>query len=321
MDQDAADTFIRYEADGKIVEVPIERLRICGFGRAPTNAVVLSDTMASREHAIIRRNASGHCILNDLGSTNGTWLRGRAISGPTPLASGDIIQIGRQAFTFVQTDEPVSLETQPARTQHWVEQQFISVMVADVRGYSSMAAQMGSERIAAMMGEIFREAGDVLNQAQSFSAKYIGDAIMAFWIHPGGRLTRADIVNVFDVISAYQGIFRVAERKFGPPGSLRFGCGYSAGLASIGNIGSAGAPDFTATGENVNTAFRLESATKEVGCDLFIGQAVFESLSDSRYCPTNLLDLDLKGYDRPVAALPLRFADMNDFLEDLLEAS
>jgi adenylate cyclase len=318
VDQETADTFVRYDSDGETIEVPIERLRICGFGRALTNTVVLADTVASREHAMIRRNASGHCLLNDLGSTNGTWLNGRAVTTPTPLVSGDVITIGRHRFTFVQTSELVALENPHGRTQHLVEQQFISVLVADVRGYSSLAAQMGSERIADMMGDIFREAGDVLSKAQSWSTKYIGDAIMAFWIHPRAGLMRADLVNVFDVISAYQGIFRVAERKYKPPAALRFGCGYSAGTASIGNIGSAGAPDFTATGETVNTAFRLERATKELGCDLLVEKAVFDSLSDRRVELPDLLELDLKGYDHAVAALPLYFANMSDFLDTLL---
>jgi adenylate cyclase len=319
--QEAADTFIRYEAGEETFEIPIERLSICGIGRAKTNVVVIPDTMASREHAIIRRNASGNCVLNDLGSTNGTWLNGRAVTTPTELRSGDVINIGQHRFDFVQTGETVAPEVPHTRTLFFVEQQLVSVLVVDVRGYTSMAAQMGSERTAEMMGDIFREAGALLNGARCWSTKYIGDAIMALWVHADSGMVRGDIVNAFDVISAYQEIFRMAERKHQPPVPLRFGCGYSAGMASIGNIGSAGAADFTAMGETVNTAFRLESATKEIACDVLIERAVFESLSDVQALPPDLIELALKGYDQPTWALPLRFEDLSGFVSALLSAS
>lgn len=322
MNNDGFDTFVRYEADDRHIEVPIERLRICGFGRSPTNAVTLTDSMASREHAMIRRNATGHCILNDLGSTNGTWLNGRVIAAATVLASGDVIQIGRHVITFVQADQPAAaLESPVAQTQFLVEQQLVSALVIDMRDYTGLSAAMGPDQTARMMGEIFREAGELLNQANCWSTKFIGDAIMALWVHPNNALARADIVQAFDVVSGYQGIYRLVERKFSPPRPLRFGCGFSAGAASIGNIGSAGAADFTAMGEAVNTAFRLETATKQVGCDLLIARDVFDALSDAYFQPAGLIDVALKGYDRPVAAVPLRFDQTGDFLGQLLEAA
>jgi adenylate cyclase len=322
VDRDTVDTFIRYEVEGHHYEIPIERLRICGFGRSMSNAVVLTDSMASREHAMIRRNATGHCVLNDLGSTNGTWLNGRVITTPMLLNSGDVIQIGRHTIDFVQTAKPnTMLEPAPGQTQFLVEQQLVSALVIDMRNYTGMSTAMGPERTAAMMGEIFREAGDLLRQANCWSSKYIGDAIMALWVHPGNSLARADIVQALDLISAYQGIFRVAERKYQPPQPLRFGCGFNAGTASIGNIGSAGAADFTAMGEAVNTAFRLETATKESGYDLFIARAVFDALSDTYFQPPGMIDVEVKGYDRPVSALPLRFEETGAFLGTLLEAA
>jgi pSer/pThr/pTyr-binding forkhead associated (FHA) protein len=108
--EDAGDTFIRFETDGRIEQVAIPRRSICGIGRAQTNRVVLDDNSASRAHASIRRNSSGHCILKDLGSTNGTWLNGRAVTAPVGLTSGDVIQIGDHRITFVQTAEGVNAE-------------------------------------------------------------------------------------------------------------------------------------------------------------------------------------------------------------------
>ncbi|OYX92550.1 MAG: hypothetical protein B7X90_05800 [Novosphingobium sp. 17-62-19] len=309
------------DAGGSIREIPVARLGICGFGRAPSNTVVLEDNLASREHAMIRRNASGHCTLNDLGSTNGTWLNGRPVQAPTQLKSGDRIQIGRQTIEFVQEAPPVELpDPMAGRTQFFMDQQLVSAMVIDIRGFTQLSAAMGERAIAAMMAEINREAGQLLDAAGAWSVKFIGDAIMAIWLHPANALSRRDVVTVLDVISGYQEIFRLAEKRHKPPALLRFGCGYNAGTASVGNIGSGAAADFTAMGEAVNTAFRLETATKECGCDILVSGAVFGALGDVRFQPRTMLDVELKGYERPVAALPMNFGGVGEFLQAFLAA-
>lgn len=321
MATDDCDTYLRMEAGGAVREIPVARLGICGFGRAPSNTVVLEDNLASREHAMIRRNASGHCTLNDLGSTNGTWLNGRPVQTPTQLKSGDRIQIGRQIIEFVQAAAPVELpDPMAGRTQFFMDQQLVSAMVIDIRGFTQLSAAMGERAIAAMMSDINRDAGQLLDAAGAWSVKFIGDAIMAIWLHPANALSRRDVVTVLDVISGYQEIFRLAEKRHKPPALLRFGCGYNAGTASVGNIGSGAAADFTAMGEAVNTAFRLETATKETGCDILVAGDVFSALGDVRFHPTHLIEVDLKGYDRPVAALPMNFGGVGRFLEAFLAA-
>ena len=320
MGKELGDTFVRFESDGQCFEVPVERLGVCGFGRSLSNTVVLTDTMASREHAIIRRNATGRCVLNDLGSTNGTRLNGRPVSVPTQLNSGDVIQIGRQSIVFVQTNAPEKMvDPNAGRTQFLVEQQLVSVLVIDLRGYTPLSAKLGTV-MAELMGEIFRQSGALLKEHGAWSSKFIGDAVMAVWVHPSNSLARADIVNVFDVISGYQEIFLMAQRQFKLADPLRFGCGLNAGMASIGNIGSEGSADFTAMGEAVNIAFRLETATKEQGCDVLIAKEVFEALSDAYYVPAGLVPIELKGYEKGHPALPLTFDQIGTIVDELLAA-
>ena len=317
-----ADTFVRFESDGQCFEVPIERLGVCGFGRSLANTVVLTDTMASREHSMIRRNATGSCVLNDLGSTNGTRLNGRPVSAPTQLTSGDVIQIGRQSIVFVQTNAPTPIvDPNAGRTQFLVEQQLVSVLVTDLRNYTPLSAKLGEQTTAELMGEIFRQAGALLQAQNCWSTKFIGDAIMAVWIHPSNSLARADLVNVFDVISGYQEIFLMAQRQFKLSDPLKFGCGLNAGMASIGNIGSATSSDFTAMGEAVNTAFRLETATKPNGWDVLIARDVFTAMSDSHYVPEGIVDVTLKGYDQPMPALPLTFDQIGTVVNELLASA
>ncbi len=65
------------------------------IGRDPgTCHLVLSDTSVSREHCAVYRDRSGRLMLEDLGSTHGTMLNGRPVSGPTPLGDGDVLRVG-----------------------------------------------------------------------------------------------------------------------------------------------------------------------------------------------------------------------------------
>lgn len=67
------------------------------LGRTPGNDLVFSDAGCSGRHATIRRDRSGW-VIEDLGSTNGTWVNGEWIKEPCPLHEGDVIQLGAQVL-------------------------------------------------------------------------------------------------------------------------------------------------------------------------------------------------------------------------------
>lgn len=76
---------------------------ITHLGRAVENEIVIVSKRASREHAHIRRDGR-HTFLDDLGSTNGTFLNGERILGSIQLRDGDQISIGEVLFTFYDPD-------------------------------------------------------------------------------------------------------------------------------------------------------------------------------------------------------------------------
>ncbi len=63
------------------------------IGRAITNDIPLNDTFLSSEHALLEWDGSTW-VVEDLGSTNGSWLNGRELDQPMPVNYGDIIQVG-----------------------------------------------------------------------------------------------------------------------------------------------------------------------------------------------------------------------------------
>lgn len=89
--------------DGVIVkEAPLTKDRTT-LGRRPYNDVVIDHLAVSGEHAMILKE-NGEAILQDRGSTNGTYLNGRFIQRD-PLEHGDIIEIGRCRIQFIDGDE------------------------------------------------------------------------------------------------------------------------------------------------------------------------------------------------------------------------
>jgi adenylate cyclase len=313
------DTFIRYDNGGGDANIPVDRLGVCRIGRGYENSIVLNDNLSSREHAMIRRNASGFCILSDLGSRNGTRLNGRPVSTAVQLTDGDIVQIGDQRLYFCQDKSLLDLDTGPtsdkssAATQFLLSENLITVLVVDIRGFTMLSQILGEMRISEMMAEVFRGAGEILDQKKAWSQKFIGDAIMAVWAHSNDRITAADLLRVFDVIGEFQDLFRPLQKQFDLLNPLEFGCGINTGFASIGNIGSASSSDFTALGDSVNKAFRLESATKGSGFNILMGDQVLEYLSPPlppAQHPT-VLELELKGYDEKARAFALTFEDLS----------
>jgi adenylate cyclase len=96
---------------------------------------------------------------------------------------------------------------------------------------------------------------------------------------------------------------------------LRVGAGINTGYAMVGNSGSNDRSDYTALGDTVNAAFRLESCTKQLGKDIAVGETTYKYLAklgaDKAF---EQHVVDLKGYDTPTVTYSSNYADLNTFL-------
>ena len=312
---DPIDPFVTTMVAGQEHVFPLERLAVCRIGRAAHSTIVLTESLASREHAMIRRDATGHCILSDSGSRNGTTLNGRPVTSPTRLANGDVIRIGQQELTFRSQPKDVAVapeeEAAPATMIH-LANSLISVLVIDIRGYTVLSREIGEERISAVMSDLFSRAGELLFRKGSWSQKYIGDAVMGVWVHNQPQVTSAELAMIIDTLAELRLIIDPLSRTYALPGPLLFGAAINTGYAQIGNMGSSAISDFTALGDTVNKAFRLETASKELGCDLVIGRATMDYLqprpSPEMLPPTS--QVEVKGYDTPETVYRLMFSDL-----------
>ena len=326
MEHVAPPVYLEAEIDGQRHQFPLSDDRICRIGRSDRNTIVLEDDLASRNHAMLQRSDTGEFYLTDLGSSNGTLVNGARISVPTILHAGDRVTIGSHEFTFHQLQAPAPPAPQPVAepdelksTSIFIAQKLISVLVVDIRDFTGLARRVDALKLSQISGAFFREGGKALQERGAWAQKYIGDAIMAVWLHKKREPDLRELMLIFDGLSRLVAVAATLQEHLGLDAPIRIGSGVNTGWASVGNVGSIASSDYTALGDVVNKAFRLESATKEVPCDLLLGQGTYDFLG--RAASTSSLfqpyTVKLKGYDEPATAFGTHFPSLKELLESL----
>ncbi|MBS1859158.1 MAG: adenylate/guanylate cyclase domain-containing protein [Acidobacteria bacterium] len=313
-------TYLEAEIKSEVRRVALSVEKPCRIGRAPGNTIVLEDDLASRNHIIVQTSDSEVYYLTDLGSTNGTLVNGVRVTVPVVLRPGDVIQIGSHSFRFHQehykAPEPEVVEAKA--TSLFVAMRVISVLVVDIRDFTGLSQRIGP-KIGEVAGTLFREGGQALQQHKAWAQKYIGDAVMAVWLHPGVQPRPEEFVPVFGSLLALETIAAGLQSRYQLDAPIRIGAGVNTGPASIGNFGSVATSDYTALGDVVNKAFRLESATKEVGFDIVVGpethSAMARQLDISRVFHS--MEVKLKGYDAPAKVFGANLASLGPLVEAL----
>jgi adenylate cyclase len=290
---------------------------ICRIGRSDRNTIVIDDDLASRNHAMLQRTDTGEFYLTDLGSSNGTLVNGARISVPTILRHGDRVTIGNHEFTFnqpraVPVHEPEAEAGEFKSTSIFFAQKLISVLVVDIRDFTGLSQRVDPAKLSQISGTFFREGGKALQERGAWAQKYIGDAIMAVWLHKAREPEVRELFGIFDGLAKLTEIAAGLQAQLSLAAPIRIGGGINTGLASVGNVGSIASSDYTALGDTVNKAFRLESATKEVACDLLLGEGTYDFLSravtlDNLFQCSNV---HLKGYDQPATAFGMHFSSL-----------
>jgi adenylate cyclase len=304
---EVSSAYLEGEVNGQRRRFPISTNAVLRIGRSDKNDIVLSDDLASRHHAMLQRSGDGQFYISDLGSSNGTLVNGVRISRPVILRSGGRITIGSHEFTFIQEAQAHSAEVditgEFGSTNILFAERLISVLVADIRDFTALGRRLEPAKLSQLIAWFFREAGKALKERGAWEQKYIGDAVMAVWLHgkrePGWR----EMMGILDGILAVSRIASRLQDQFSLHAPVRIGVGLNTGLASIGNVGSIATSDHTALGDVVNMAFRLESATRGLNCDLVLGQSTNDMLARLITIPPPFESYaaKLKGYDEEVA--------------------
>jgi len=174
----------------------------------------------------------------------------------------------------------------------------VTVLFADISGFTSMSERMAPSAVARLLNEYLSRMTDVIFKYEGTLDKYIGDAIMAVF---GAPLDMPDHAQRA-IRTALEMQERLAEwnaeRKEGPAFNVRIGI--NSGKAVAGEIGSVNKKEYTVLGDTVNTASRLESSVARPG-SVVVGPQTL-ALAEGRFDFRPLGSFSLKGKEKEVLA-------------------
>jgi adenylate cyclase len=202
----------------------------------------------------------------------------------------------------------------------------MSVLFSDIREFTTVAHGLPPETLVALLNRYLSEMTDVVFAHDGVLVQYVGDAIEAFWNAPMDQPDhpRRACQTALDMLAVLDGLRPVfAER--GWPG-LDIGIGINTGPMIVGNAGSRARLAYTAMGDTVNVASRVEGLTKEYGVHIVIGEETRRAAGDA-FAYRFLDRVAVKGRPEPLtvyellapagALAPARLAQLKSYDEAL----
>jgi adenylate cyclase len=205
----------------------------------------------------------------------------------------------RGAFgQYVSPDLVAELADNPERLKLGGERRELSILFTDVRGFTAISESFADDPagLTQLMNRFLTVMSDAIMAERGTIDKYMGDAIMAFWNAPTdvadhpARACAAALTMLDEVAALNRALAAEAAASPGTPvRHIDIGIGINTGTCVVGNMGSDKRFDYSALGDAVNLASRLEGQTKAYGVDIIVGAQTAEAIAD-RFA---LIELDL----------------------------
>jgi class 3 adenylate cyclase len=180
---------------------------------------------------------------------------------------------------------------------HWRE---VAVIFTDITGFTSLVETAAPDVLGALLGEYVGGMTDVVFAHEGTVAKIIGDAIQVLFNAPGEQPDYAKrAVACAHDLDIWAQAFRLRWKEKG----VNFGAtrvGVHAGPALVGNFGGSKFFDYTAYGDTINTAARLEAANKFLGTRICVSAIVADGAGNFQGRPVG--DIVLRGRSEPLRA-------------------
>ena len=199
------------------------------------------------------------------------------------------LQIKKQFEHYLDPRQVKRLQQDPDLLKLGGEKRRCTFLFTDVRGFTALSETLEPEEVTKIMNKALTIQSDAVKKYGGMVDKYIGDAMMAIFNAP------LDLQHHENI--AVDCAKEIQENIIAADIGVAIGVGVNTGEAVIGNMGSDTRFDYSAIGDAVNTAARLESATKEAGVDILIGE---ETEKYCGYTLQSLKPIKVKGKEKPL---------------------
>ncbi len=181
-------------------------------------------------------------------------------------------QIKKQFEHYLDPRQVKQLQKNPNLLKLGGEKRTCTFLFTDLRGFTSLSESVSPEQVTYIMNKVLTAQQLAVQKHGGMVDKYIGDAMMAIFNAPLDLQNHSKIALdcAVDILQNIEDLNKELEADGLP--NIAIGIGVNSGEAIIGNMGSENRFDYTAIGDAVNIAARLESATKEKGVNLLIGE-------------------------------------------------
>jgi adenylate cyclase len=210
----------------------------------------------------------------------------------------------RRAFSqYVAPSIVKELAAHPERLKLGGEVRDLTVLVCDIRNFSTIAEGLSAEELTAFINSFLTPLTDIILENHGTIDKYMGDSIMAFWNAPMDDAEHArHACNVAllmgdkmrELNAKWRADAEAAGRTFN---DVAIGIGVNSGECCVGNMGSDRHFDYSAIGDTVNVTSRLEGLTKIYGVSVLLGEDTVARVPDGAFVEVDLVRV--KGRSTP----------------------
>jgi adenylate cyclase len=176
-----------------------------------------------------------------------------------------------------------------------------TVLFADLRSFTSFAERTPPDEVIAVLNRYFGEMSDAVLDNGGTLIAFLGDGLIAVFGAPIGCDDHADraVAAAREMLRERLPRFNAWARERGYSDGFRMGIGMSSGPLMSGNVGSDRRLEYTAIGDTVNTASRIESLTKELGHPVLVSQSTLDLLTGAVDDLVYVDEITVRGRSQP----------------------